>query len=241
MKENSIPENVKKMTEEFTGALKNIYGDKLISVVLYGTAASGEYALKHSNINVAVVLEDASIEALAGCAGILNKRKFRAINPIFFTEDYIKRSTDVFPIEFLDMKENNIILYGRDILKDLDISIKNLRFQCEQELKSKIINLKRVYLRTKNFSLLKNILFKSITSAIHILRNIIRLKGKAPAYAKEDVVDLVGREFGVDVSALQKILDARIKNTRLAHAEAVSLFSSLIGTLEIISDKIDRM
>ena len=35
---------------------------------------------------------------------------------------------------------------GRDILKDLKIDLKNLRFQCEQELKGKLLNLRQAYL-----------------------------------------------------------------------------------------------
>ena len=57
------------------------------------------------------------------------------INPVFFTEDYIIRSTDVFPIEFLDMKENHVTLYGKDLFEAIAVDTKNLRFQCEQEIK----------------------------------------------------------------------------------------------------------
>lgn len=241
MKEMAIAKNIKKITDKFTGALKTVYGDKLISVILYGSAASGEYAPRHSNINLAVILDDTSMDSLKKCAPILKKHKFLAVNPVFFTEDYIRSSTDVFPIEFIDMKENHVVLHGKDVLKDIDINIKNLRFQCEQELKSKIINIKRAYLRTTNKFLLKKILFKSLTSSVHILRNLIRLKGKEPAYAKEEVLVQIAREFNVNVASLQKILDARNNNLKLTSEETASLVSPLIEVLETISDKVDRL
>lgn len=241
MKELGLPNNIKKIIGEFVGLLKGAYGDYLIAVILYGSAASGEYALRHSNINIAVILRDTSLSSLSKISAILNKRRFLIINPVFLAEDYIKRSTDVFPIEFIDMKENHVVLHGKDVLKDIDINIKNLRFQCEQELKSKIINIKRAYLRTTNRFVLKKLLFKSLISSLHILRNLVRLKGKQPSYVKEKILNEISREFGLDVTGLQKILDARSRNLNLSRKDLTSLFTCLVETLEAISNKIDLL
>ena len=241
MEKRDLPHNIKKTISDFVDNLKDVYGSNLISVMLYGSAASGEYSGKHSNVNVAIILPDASLSSIAKTLPFINKRKFLMINPMFFTEDYIKRSTDVFPIEFMDLKENHIILYGKDVLEDIEIDIKNMRFQCEQEIKSKIINIKRLYLRTANMNILKNILFKSITSSIHILRNLIRLKGKTPPYAKGEVLDKVAQEFQIDIASLQKILDAKKNNLKLKPPEIKNLFSSFMETLEAVSDKIDHI
>ncbi len=216
MKNMNLPDRVKKIIDEFSRELESVYGDGLISVVLYGSAASGEYARRHSNINVMVVLKDASLGNIVKISPVINKRRFAIINPVFFTEDYIKRSTDTFPIEFIDIKENYIILKGKDVIKDININMAHLRFQCEQELKSKMINIKRLYLRTANIKLLKELLFKSVSSGIHILRNLIRLKGKTPPYKKEEVLDQVRQEFGIDTMPLKKILDAKNGNIKFS-------------------------
>lgn len=241
MKKTGLPDKVKRTIDKFVERLKGIYGDELASVILYGSAASGDYSGRHSNINMAVILKDASMGSLSKMSGFINKPSFLIINPVFFTEDYIKRSTDVFPIEFIDMKENNMVLYGSDVLKDLNIDIKNLRFQCEQELKSKIINIKRAYIRTANRFMLKKLLFKSFTSVIHILRFCLRLKGKTPSYDKEKIIDDISQEFALDKAPLKRILDARNKNLRLSHNEIAGLFAHLVETLETISGKIDRL
>lgn len=233
--------SIKRTIDRFVKNLRDLYGESLISVVLYGSAASGEYEGRNSNINIAVILKDASLVSLSKMSKFINRREFSAISPIFLTEDYMRRSTDVFPIEFIDMKENNVVLHGKDILKDLNIDIKNLRFQCEQELKSKIISLKKVYLRTTNEAALKRLLFKSVTSGIHILRNLIRLKARKPAYVKEDALNEISEEFGVDLVALGRILDAKSKNRKLSYREADSLFVRFVETLEAITDKVDRL
>ena len=241
MREINLPDNIKKTMDEFLRLLKGAYGDGLVSVVLYGSAASGDYSGRHSNINMAVILKDASIGSLSKMSAFINKRKFMIINPVFFTEDYIKRSTDVFPIEFIDMKENSLALYGKDLFKDIDIDIKNLRFQCEQELKSKIVNMKMAFIRSANVSMLKSILFKSLTSSLHILRNLVRLKGKEPSYARTDILKEISLEFGVEIAPLQDILDARSGNLNLGREKIASLFTRLVETLEAISDKVDRL
>lgn len=241
MKELNLPDKIKKIIDEFVGQLKGAYGEGLVSVILHGSVVSGEYASRHSNVNVAVILKDASIGSLSKVSGFINKRKFMIISPVFFTEDYIKRSTDVFPIEFIDMKENSLALYGRDLFKDIDIDIKNLRFQCEQELKSKIVNMKMAFLRSTDVSMLKKILFKSLTSSLHILRNLVRLKGKKPSYSRTDILKEVSLEFGVAIAPLKDILDLRSGNLNPCREKVIRLFARLVETLEAISDKVDRL
>jgi hypothetical protein len=233
--------NLRKTVDSFVEGLKGIYGDSLVCAALYGSGASGEHAPRSSNINLAVVLKDTSMPSVKKASRLARKGKFLCINPVFFTEDYVKSSTDVFPIEFLDIKENHIMLYGRDVFKDLDVDMRNLRFQCEQELKSRILNIKKAYLRTSNKAFLKEILFKSLTSSLHILRNIVRLKGKPPSYKKEAVIDEVGREFSVDVGSFRDILRARNGNLRLGRARIDELFASFVATLEAISGKVNGL
>lgn len=241
MREKNIPDKIKKTADKFVAQLRRAYGEELVSVILYGSAASGDYSGRHSNINMAVILKDTSLGSLSKASRFINRRGFSAISPILLTEDYISSSTDVFPIEFLDMKENHVVLYGKDILGSIDVDMKNLRFQCEQELKSKIINIERAYLKTTNKFALSKLLFKSFTSGLHILRFCLRLKGKEPSYDKEKVIDDISREFGLDRAPLQRMLDARNRNLNLSRSEIVDLFTGLVEILEAVSDKIDLL
>lgn len=241
MEELNLPHNIKRTVDKLVECIRNVYSDQLVCVALYGSAARGEYAGKYSNINLAIVLNDTSISSIKKAACLLNKNKFSIINPVFFTEDYIKKSLDVFPIEFLDMKESHSVLYGKDIFKDLQIDIKNLRFQCEQELKSKILNIKKFCMRTSNKIILKNFLFKSATSSLHILRNLVRLKGKQPSCSKDGILDDVAREFAVDVGSLRSMLNAKNINARLGTKEIDQFFAQLVEILESISDKVDLL
>ncbi|MBU1870219.1 MAG: hypothetical protein KJ818_07105, partial [Candidatus Omnitrophica bacterium] len=220
---------------------KGVYPDGLVSVILYGSASSGEFMDKHSNINLLVVLTDTTLKNLKKASPLINNVRFGIINPLFFTESYIAKSLDVFPIEFLDMKESYAVLYGKDCLKDLIVDPKNLRFQCEQELKSKLINIKKSYLKINNKNELKNTLFKASTSVMHILKNLLRLKLKAPAYLKEDCLDQVSKEFNRELSGLKRALEAKKKNLKFSYAEIDSLFSDFVEDLENMVSVVDEL
>lgn len=236
-----IPDKSKKILEDFIQRLKDIYKEDLLSLILYGSASSGEFVNRHSNLNLLVVLKNITLEQLKKVSGLVSRYRFRTISPLFLTENYIQSSLDIFPIEFLDMQENYLVLYGKDILQDINIDTRNLRFQCEQELKSKLINLRQLYVRINKDKLaLRVLLFKSITSVLHILRNVLRLKGKKPAYNKEDIVKELAAEFPIDTAVWSKILSGKSKQIKITNKDTEDLFINFIKDLEKIVEIVDK-
>ena len=59
-----------------------------------------------------------------------------------FTLARLKKSSDVFPIELLDIKECILILFREDAMKRLPVSHSRLRFQRDHEYKRKLIQLR---------------------------------------------------------------------------------------------------
>ena len=243
MTELKLPEGIKKNIEAFVESLKGIYRDELISVILYGSAASGELTGSHSNVNLLVVLQKTDLPSLERSRNLINKRSGRGIEPLFLSREYVSSSSDVFPIEFLDMKENHVCLYGEDVLKGIKIDLKNLRFQCEQELKSKLLLVKQQYLRVnlKDKRALAQLLFRNLTSVAHILRNLVRLKGKTPSYAKEDLFREVTSELAVGTTTLSKIWQAKKDPARLTAAEFRILLTDLVLELDKIVNTVDTL
>lgn len=229
--------------QDFIRALNDAYGSDLISVILYGSASSGEFIESNSNFNLLVVLNSTELENLIKAKSFINKISFSRINPVFFSEEHLKNSLDVFPIEFLDMKENYTVLFGKDVLKDLGINTSNLRFQCEQELKSKLINLKQQYLKVnlKDKKTLGNLLFKNFTSLMHILRNLVRLKNVVPAYKKIDVLRQATIELQMPITNLLRILEAKNNPITLTAEEINSMIISLSADLEKIIRIVDQL
>lgn len=240
MQELKISEKAKGTIQIFIQKLKEIYREDLVSAALYGSAASGEFIDKRSNINLLVILKSADLETLAKASPLIKRLKF--ISPLFLTEDYVRDSLDTFPIEFLDIQENYSVLYGKDILKGLNIDTRNLRFQCEQELKAKLIILKQSYLRMQGDKLaLRDLLFKTFTSIMHILRNLIRLKGKSAPYLKPDIIKDAALEFNIDRGLFEKILAVKSKNVNLGGKDTEELFIAFTKELEKIVGIVDKL
>lgn len=237
----NIAKKHKKILNQFLQSIKSIYNQDLVSLILYGSAASNEFVDKNSNLNILAVLTNTDLDNLLLAQKTITNLKFARIHALFMTEEYIKDSLDVFPIEFLDIKENNIVLFGKDIFKNISVETKNLRFQCEQELKSKLINLKQQYLRInpKAKDELANLLFRNFTSIIHILRNIARLKGKTPSYLKEAIIAEVAMELKVEAVTFIKILEAKKNPDILKKVGAQSLLIDFTKEIEKIIKVVD--
>jgi len=239
MPDLNLPANVKKDLDNFSKGLKDVYGPDLVSLIVYGSVASGEFIDKRSNINLLVLLKDAGLPNLKKSAKII--RKSGLIKAIFLTPDYIKASSDVFPVEFLDMRENYTLVFGEDLLKELNIDLRNLRFQCEQEIKSKIITLKQAYLGlSQSKSALEELLFKSFNSSLHILRNVLRLKGKVPPYNKQEIINALAQDYGISLSLWQEILSAKNKRIKLTSGKLEDLFFSFVKDLERAAEIVDK-
>src|SRR5271155_1597571 len=136
-----VPE---KLIQEFVERIQAAAGTNLLAVILYGSAAAGDYVADHSDVNLLCVLGEtsfAAIEALAPAIAWWGKQKHRA--PLLMGAEEMRRSADVFSIEFLDMRRHYRVLWGEDVLKALEIPLRLHRAQVEYELREKTIVLRQ--------------------------------------------------------------------------------------------------
>ncbi|MBF0532633.1 MAG: hypothetical protein HQL23_05980 [Candidatus Omnitrophica bacterium] len=243
MPELKLAEGLRMHIQAFVADLQQLYQDDLVAVSLYGSAASGELSPAHSNVNILVVLRNTDIATLEKARKITLGLTKRRIEPLFLSQPAMLDSCDVFPIEFMDMRENHICLHGPDVLAELKIDLKHLRFQCEQELRSKSILLKQQYLRidSRDRKILAKLLFQSLTSVGHLLRNLLRLKGQGPVYAKEEVFRQAAADFKVDSGVFLKILAAKQSAAPLKADVLRALFADYVRELDKIIESVDKL
>jgi len=240
MRSLSLPLKLEREINYFVLGLKETYKDDLLTVALYGSSASAEFSHRYSNLNILVILKSTNPAKLKKATSLVNK--FKDLTPLFLTKEYILSSLDIFPIEFLDMQENYILLYGEDLLKDIRVDLKNLRFQCEHELKAKLLNLKQSYLGLSNRpETLREPLIRAFTSVLHILRNVLRIKGKQPPYKKEDLLKEIAAHFKIEIGHWEKILAAKLKKIRINKAQTEELFLTFVDNLEEIIQAVDAL
>ena len=127
--------------------LKATHGDNLASIVLYGSAAAGDQIELRSDYNLLIALNRITPEDLRLAQPPI--REWQRLGhplPVYFTVEELSDAADVFPIEFYQMANARIVLYGKDPFELVQLSDENLRHQTEYELRSKLIQLRRLYL-----------------------------------------------------------------------------------------------
>lgn len=156
--------------DKFVDELKKVLGENLISVILYGSAAKGEDIPEQSDINLIAILKEFSLLKIDSVEKIVLKaERKKNVKTVFWTEEELKNSVDVFPVEFLDIKENHRVLFGKDIFSGISVDTKNIRHQIEFELRSKMLRLRGEWLNLKGSKpLLYDFLISAGTSFLYI-------------------------------------------------------------------------
>ncbi|MFQ6116607.1 MAG: hypothetical protein ACE5NG_21335, partial [bacterium] len=184
-----IPNSPEEIFEDFSYDFQNVYESDLISIALYGSGAKGEYVPRKSDINFLIVLSQNGIENLDRALNLIPKwRKRNVAVPLFLTKAYIESALDTFPIEFLNMKNHYKMVFGEDVLRDLEIRREHLRLQIERELRGKLIYLREGFLSTGNDrERLKEMLSASVPAFTSIFAALLYLKEERAPDSKAQV------------------------------------------------------
>jgi predicted nucleotidyltransferase len=234
-----LRERLKGYLEEFL----KIHEGNIVSIILYGSATGEEFIPKRSDINLLIIFKEIDPPDLKKTIPIVERGgRERIAAPLCLTERHIKRSVDVFPIEFLELKENHLLLFGKDLLQGIEVEKGNLRFVVEEQLKGKLIRLRQAYLeiggRPKE---LISLIIETFTTLMPVLRNMLRLKGIIPPVSKEEVIDGLRANFGIDEGLFLRILRIKKGEARPTPKEIEFLFGGFVEEIERLAIEIDRL
>lgn len=233
---------MEKELNQFVEKLKAVAGANLKSVVLYGSAATGEFHPKYSDLNVLCVLERLDMTELKKLNRVTAwwTRK-RQPPPLVFTLDALRRSADVFPIELLDIKASRRVLYGEDVFGTLDVPIKLHRVQLERELRVNLVKLRQRYLAAPHDpKRLLRLMTASISSFVALFRHAFLALGEQPPQAKREVVDRLATLLGVHTAAFHTILDLREGKQRERQVDAAATFSAYLEGVSRVVEEVER-
>lgn len=238
-----IPMDPKEIFQEITKDYQTAFGNDLLSIILYGSGASGEYLPKKSDINFLIVLTEEGINTLERSLKVLSKWQKRKVSiPLFLTKSYITSSLDTFPIEFLNMKLNYMLVFGKDMLADLPFKKEEIRVQCERELKSKLLQLRQGYLdASKRVRDLKLLIATSIPAFTAIFRALLYLKNIQVPAKREDIVSRICEEFDLDHGLFLSLLSVKNKGGKSSKGETDWLIHRYINEVRRLSLIVDEM
>jgi predicted nucleotidyltransferase len=220
---------------------QKIFGDQLISVILYGSASTDEYIPKKSDLNFLIVLSEEGIEALHLVYDLVAKwRKKRVGTPLFLTKAYLNSSLDTFPIEFLNIKRNYTVVFGEDILEGLSFEKEFIRVQCERELKGKLLLLRERYVETRGKAIvLRTLVTKTLSDFIFISKGLLYLLDKEVPATKNETVTVLTKELGLDQELFLSLLRVKEGTLKPPAKEMELLFQKYLKEIRTLTLFID--
>lgn len=226
---------------ELVKRLKEFAATNLECVVLFGSAARGDFREGHSDLNVACILRSLTVEELGRLAGVV---KWWCVDqkepaPLFFTHEELRQAADVFAIEILDMKHGRRVLYGEDLVAGIEVPMNLHRLQVEHDLRTILLKLRQHYLRAPgNAHELAPVLRKSFSSVLTLLRHIVIAFGEQPSAHAHEIVARAATLTGADQSALDVLL--KLRETGEFHGEIVPVYGSYLKALEKVLHALDH-
>jgi predicted nucleotidyltransferase len=174
------------------------------SAVLYGSAARGDFLPGRSNINLLLVMDDASPSRLTALGTAFAAwRRATWESPLVITRAEWERASDVFPIEITDMRAGYRVLRGSDPVAGAVVEPGDLRQALERELRGKLLRLRQGYAAAAGDAQALGLLAAASAPAILVLlRSLLTLAGRPVPQTVEGVVTEAATLLDVPASAL---------------------------------------
>jgi predicted nucleotidyltransferase len=231
------------LTNEFVKRLHAAAGDNVVSVVLYGSAADGEFHPAYSDLNLLCVLRDISFSALARIANVVEWwRRKEHHPPLVLNREELKASGGVFSIEFIDMKSRYRVLYGEDVLENLQVPLGTHFFQLRYELREKLTLLRQhILLAGTKEKYLWEVMLHSLSSFTTLFRHVLLEMGEqGRKHSREAVAELAAR-MNFDPTSFVQLMDVRAGKLDRKQINVMDLAAGYLAALEKVAGAVDTM
>ncbi len=224
--------------------LQTTHGNNLACIVLYGSAAAGDHIELKSDYNLLIALHRITPEDLRQAQAPM--REWQRLGhplPVYFTVEELSDAVDVFPIEFHQMANARVVLFGNDPLRSVTVSKEEMRHQAEYELRSKLIQLRRLYIPASvSIEQLCDLMSESLASFAALFRAVLVLHGAEAPVAKPDTVRETAELLKLDGAPFEKIFAMRASGWRPAtDQEANDLFAAYMLDIELVIEDVDEL
>jgi len=243
LKLDTLPEQIRDSMKNFADKLTAELGENLQSITVVGSSLTEDFRPGQSDINTVLVTSRqtlGSLNAIASLAKPMSRKKISP--PLLMTPPYIERSLDVFGVEFLDFQLTHQTILGDDPFASLTFEKKDVRLQCERELKAMLIRLRQGYIAAAaNKKLVRDILISTVKGLAPLLRAILWLKDIDRAAGDKNTFSKAASELSINMDSLITTGKWRHEKVRLSETEMENTFESIYSTIEQLADTVDKL
>ncbi len=190
--------------ERFAQEVARALGERLVALLLYGSAARGSQVPDRSDVNTLLICDLVDDELFARLEPAV-RAWTRAGHPapLILTEQEWRASADAFPVEYEDMRQDHRVLAGCDPWPGISVQREHVRRQLEHELMGKLVRLRQAYAALRDDpKQLARVIVGSVAGFFTMLRATLRLAGRTPPTAADALVREAGAVVGFPHEAL---------------------------------------
>lgn len=211
-------EGVNQIVLGLVNELTERLGANLYSCVFYGSAVRGEHVAGQSDINLLIVLSEATPEAHSVIAETIRGRP--RIEPFVLGRKGFERSRLVFALKFASIQRNYRVLHGEDILADFTPDRSMLRFLCEQSIRNLRLRLKHAFVTFgHDRSRYSKFVYDTFPGIRVALTQILHCEGIDVPRTTRDRIPVFSKVFSVDAGILSQLMEARAEGKTLSIEE----------------------
>jgi len=221
----------------FATRLQAALGGRLVSLLLYGSAARGTHVPGRSDVNTLLICDAVDEPLFAALGPVL--RDWQNPPPLILTEAEWRQSADAFPIEYDDIRAAHHVLAGKDPWAGITVHRDDVRRQLEHELKGKLVRLRQAYAGTRaDARALTRVVAGSLAGFFTMLRAALRLAGRPVGTAPPDLLAQAAAAIGFAAEPLADLAAHAAGTGRLtltaADPRAVAYLAAVARTAEFV-------
>jgi predicted nucleotidyltransferase len=204
----SLPRPVQTAIEAFVTAVRDAFAADLQSVILFGSAASGELRVT-SDVNMLVLLRRFDAAAIDRVRPAAEKARLQInLRPMWILVEELPLAAEAFAVKYGDIAHRHVVLFGTDPFADLHIPRSASIARLRQVLLNLVLRLRAQWIAHGGH---EERLALVLTDAIGPLRvaaaTLLALQGQPAPSPKEALLRLAGPDAANalrDVSAVRE-------------------------------------
>jgi len=238
----TAPEPLASDARAFLAPLTEAAGTAFRALYLYGSALAPDFDRERGNVNLLFVTDDLSGTRLSTLAAAVARVRAQKASwrfaPLVLDEEQVRRAADVFPNDFVDLLRRRALLAGTDLLSAATIDPDHMRYQCEYELRARLVALRQQYLfHAGDPAKSREILAGAAQGASALYRHLLSLAGQPLAEDRDGLARDVAARFGVSADALRVPWEARAE--KIAAADAPARLGAYLDALSALARAVD--
>jgi hypothetical protein len=238
-----LPDDTQKLLQTYVKEVTGQFGEQLEGVLLYGSAVRGEFLPGRSNLNILLLMSSCDSGVLTQYSALHRQWcKEQIVVPLFLTEEELRVSAEVFPLEFLEIQEQHRALGGRDPFIGFHVKTDRLREAVVQGFMSHLLRLRQRYVEGSGADEATAILLPlSITSILPLLRGVQRLLDRPLLSHADAVIKDVAGQLKLDLQGLLDIVLLKRGQISPGRDEMPRLFDRYLQAATLLTRAVEQL